>query len=324
MRRVLLMIASMFGAFVLFVILNNASFLAPVPQERGRLQAHRGVHQTFTSEGLTDESCTATMIYPPEHEYLENTIASMAEAFAHGADEVEIDIHPTTDGQFAVFHDWTVDCRTEGQGVTRELSMAYLKTLDIGYGYTADGGKTFPFRGKGVGLMPTLDEVLEKFPGKNFSLNIKSNDAEEARLLAARLSLLTPAERARISIFAADRPYAELRKQFPDMKMANRNMGQRCILDYITWGWMGRVPDTCRGGDFMVPRNYAWMMWGYPNRLYARMKNAGVSVFVIQPYHGGVYDPAIDDPAELQNVPPGFGIMTNKIEIMGPAWRRAR
>ena len=39
----------------------------------------------------------------------------------------------------------------------REASMSYLRTLDIGYGHTADGGKTFPFRGKGVGLMPSLD-----------------------------------------------------------------------------------------------------------------------------------------------------------------------
>ena len=28
--------------------------------------------------------------------------------------------------------------------------MQQLKQLDVGYGYTADGGKTFPFRSKGV------------------------------------------------------------------------------------------------------------------------------------------------------------------------------
>ena len=88
----------------------------------------------------------------------------MRAGFAAGADIVELDVHPTTDGEFAVFHDWTLDCRTDGQGVTREHSMAYLKKLDIGHGYTADGGKTFPFRGKGIGLMPTLAEVLEAFP----------------------------------------------------------------------------------------------------------------------------------------------------------------
>ena len=35
---------------------------------------------------------------------------------------IEIDVHPTTDGQFAVFHDWTLDCRTNGAGVTRVIN----------------------------------------------------------------------------------------------------------------------------------------------------------------------------------------------------------
>ncbi|MFG3757139.1 glycerophosphodiester phosphodiesterase family protein, partial [Klebsiella pneumoniae] len=73
---------------------------------------------------------------PPTHPYLENTIASLQAAFAAGADIAEVDVHPTTDGQFAVFHDWTLDCRTNGSGVTREHAMAELRTLDIGYGYT--------------------------------------------------------------------------------------------------------------------------------------------------------------------------------------------
>jgi glycerophosphoryl diester phosphodiesterase len=52
---------------------------------------------------------------PPRHGYLENTIASMEAVFSLGADALELDAHPTTDGQFAIFHDWMVDCRTEGR-----------------------------------------------------------------------------------------------------------------------------------------------------------------------------------------------------------------
>jgi len=54
----------------------------------------------------------------------------MQAAFAAGADIVEFDIHPTTDGHFAVFHDWTLDWRTDGRGVTRERTLAELKALD--------------------------------------------------------------------------------------------------------------------------------------------------------------------------------------------------
>ena len=48
----------------------------------------------------------------------------MEAAFGAGADIVEFDVHPTTDGAFVVFHDWTVDCRTNGNGVTRSHTLA--------------------------------------------------------------------------------------------------------------------------------------------------------------------------------------------------------
>ena len=38
----------------------------------------------------------------------------MRAAFDSGADVVELDVHLTPDGKFAVFHDWTLDCRTDG------------------------------------------------------------------------------------------------------------------------------------------------------------------------------------------------------------------
>ena len=121
---------------------------------------------------------------PPEHPYLENTIDGFRAAFSDGADIIEFDVQPTTDGQFVVFHDWTLDCRTNGSGVTREHALAELRPLDLGYGYTADGGKTFPFRGKGVGLMPTLDQVLAT---KNVSLaefrNVERRIQQQDRLV---------------------------------------------------------------------------------------------------------------------------------------------
>ena len=52
--------------------------------------------------------------------------------------------------QLAVFHDHGLQCRTEANGSPTELILAQLQTLDVGYGYTADGGATFPFRGRDV------------------------------------------------------------------------------------------------------------------------------------------------------------------------------
>ena len=139
---------------VVFIYLNNTSFFTKVPNSEPFLLAHRGLAQTFTMEGITGETCTAERIHEPEHPYLENTIPSMEAAFGAGADVVELDVQLTKDGDFAVFHDWMLDCRTEGTGQIRDYTMQELKALDVGYGYTADDGETYPFRGKGIGFMP--------------------------------------------------------------------------------------------------------------------------------------------------------------------------
>ena len=60
--------------------------------------------------------------------------------------------------------------------------MTELKQLDIGYGYTADDGKTFPFRGKAVGMMPTLNEVLTTFLENRILVNVKSRDRQGNRV----------------------------------------------------------------------------------------------------------------------------------------------
>jgi glycerophosphoryl diester phosphodiesterase len=173
------------AALVAAVYLWNASWLAPAQTGETRFIAHRGVHQSFDLTGVENDTCTATRIRGPVVDEIENTIPAMQAAFAAGADYVELDVHPTTDGKLAVFHDWTLDCRTEGTGETRSHDMAYLKTLDVGYGYTADGGKTFPLRGKGVGMMPELSDVLTALPDMRFLLNYKSNDEREGDMLRA-------------------------------------------------------------------------------------------------------------------------------------------
>jgi glycerophosphoryl diester phosphodiesterase len=185
---------------------NNTTHLAAHREGPPVLLGHRGIAQRFDERDLKNDTCTAARMLPPSHDYLENTIASMRAGFAAGADIVEFDVHPTTDGEFAVFHDWTLDCRTDGHGVTREHSMAYLKKLDIGHGYTADGGKTFPFRGKAIGLMPTLAEVLEAFPGQRLLINVKSRNPSEGEKLATVLNKLSAERRAQIMVYGGDEP----------------------------------------------------------------------------------------------------------------------
>ena len=50
---------------------------------------------------LNNDDCTASRIFQPEHAFLENTLESIEAAFHYGAKVVEIDVHPTSDGEFA-------------------------------------------------------------------------------------------------------------------------------------------------------------------------------------------------------------------------------
>jgi glycerophosphoryl diester phosphodiesterase len=314
-----LVLLALIAALALALVLN-ASFWATAKAPM-TLLAHRGLAQTYAREGLTSDTCTAARIHPPEHPYLENTIASMQAAFAAGADIVEFDIHPTTDGHFAVFHDWTLDCRTNGSGVTRAHTLAELKALDIGHGYTADGGKTFPFRGRGVGLMPSLDEVLTAFPTRRFLINIKSNDANEGDLLAARLLQLPAGRRARLMAYGGARPIARLAERVPGMRVMSRQTLVACATRYLALGWSGHVPDACRDTIVLVSVNMGWIAWGWPDLFFERMRAANTEVFVTGPYASG--DPGtsgIDTSEDFARLPDDFsgGIWTNRTDRIAP------
>jgi glycerophosphoryl diester phosphodiesterase len=248
------------------VFIENTNIWIDRPSQSPNLLAHKGLWQSFDLTNIKGDDCTATRMLRPRQSFLENTIASIGEAFKVGADIVELDIHPTTDGQFADFHDWTLECRTNGTGVTRNVSIAYLRGLDIGYGYTTDGRKTFPFRGKGVGLMPSLDEVLAAFPEKWLLINIKSNDAAEGGMLVEHLSRLPSSRRKKLMAYGGDAPIEVVRHAFPEMRTMSRATRGSCYLQYIALGWSGYVPRACRNSVLLIPVNVGQWMWGWPHR----------------------------------------------------------
>jgi glycerophosphoryl diester phosphodiesterase len=302
------------GAIYLF----NASWLAPPLDGTPRIMAHRGVHQNFDRAGLTNDSCTATRIIAPVVAEIENTIPSMQAAFARGADVVELDVHPTTDGQFAVFHDWTLDCRTEGHGETRTHDMAYLKTLDVGYGYTADGGQTFPLRGKGVGLMPSLADVMQAFPDQRFLINFKSNDPAEGRLFAALVNANPSWKQSIWAVYGGDKPTEEALRGIAGLEGFTLSSIKACLFPYLLLGWTGDIPQGCRNTIIPVPINYAWLLWGWPNRFIARMAAVGSTVLLRGPFGGGDESDGIDEPRYAQMVPSGFPgyAWTNDIDVL--------
>lgn len=109
----------------------------------------------------------------------ENTLAAFRRAIEWWrADVLEIDVHSTRDGEVVVIHDDTVDRTTDGTGPVAGFRLEEIRRLDAGYRFTPDGGRTFPFRGTGVGIS-TLEEVLRAFPEVRVNVEVKDGRAQE-------------------------------------------------------------------------------------------------------------------------------------------------
>ena len=102
----------------------------------------------------------------------ENTLEAFVFSAQMGVDVLELDIHSTADETLVVMHDAAVDRTTDGHGRVSEMTLEAVKKLDAGFLFTNDGGKTFPFRGKGI-TVPTLLEIFDALPEMTFNIEPK-------------------------------------------------------------------------------------------------------------------------------------------------------
>lgn len=102
----------------------------------------------------------------------ENTMAAFRMATdVWWADMLELDVRLTKDGEVVVIHDATVDRTTDGSGRVGDFTLAQIQALDAGYHFLDRAG-AHSFRGRGVAV-PTLDEVLDAFPGMRLNVEAK-------------------------------------------------------------------------------------------------------------------------------------------------------
>ena len=107
----------------------------------------------------------------------ENTLVSFRQAVALGVDALEFDVRLTRDGEVVVVHDPTLTRTTGVAGEVRDMTLAELRDADAGATFSRDQGRSFPYRGLGIGI-PTLAEVLEELP--QFPVLIELKVAEVA------------------------------------------------------------------------------------------------------------------------------------------------
>lgn len=296
---------------------NNSSLLVAPHDRTPRLIAHRGVHHIYAGPDRNADTCRAKQVEPITHSYIENTLPSITAAHDFGADVVEIDVHPSTDGHLAVFHDWTLECQTNGTGRTRDHSMPDLRQLDLGHNIS-ENGTDFPLRGTGINQLLSLKDVLAERPGPKLLINFKGNDPEEAKRLIDLLDV--PENRAQIFAVYGGRTPTNLAMS-EGLAGFHRKSLTHCLVRYALLGWSGHVPNPCRTGLIAVPMNIAPWLWGWPDRFTHRMARHQTEVILWGPYDGSGFSSGIDDLDTLAHVPEHFDglIWTNRIQRIGPA-----
>ena len=168
--------------------------------------------------------------------------------------------------------------------------------------------------------MPTLDEVLRTFPERRFLINIKSNDEDEGRLLAARLNALPVTQQKNVMIYGGGTAIEAFRTESPQTTALGTDGAIRCFVRHALLGWSGYVPQDCRQSLFMVPANFAPFIWGYPNRLAARLKPYGTMLVTLGDNEGRASTTGVDSEETLRKLPHRFdgAIWTDRIDRIGP------
>jgi glycerophosphoryl diester phosphodiesterase len=132
----------------------------------------------------------------------ENTLAAFELAREQGADAFELDVRLTADGVPVILHDPTLDRTTDRAGPVADWSAVQVASADAGARFSLDGGRTNPWRGRGVRI-PTLADILRRFPDVPLLIEIKAAAAQSA----VRQALLEHGAEARC-VVASDDPQA--------------------------------------------------------------------------------------------------------------------
>ena len=141
----------------------------------------------------------------------ENTIPAFENAFALGADGIELDVRLTKDQNLVVFHDHQLGRTALGTKPVNHYTTDQLQELDVGSWFSLD------FKSERI---PTLDEVFESLP-RNFLINVEMKAIMKGmRLIAHKVAeVVRRHERWDSTLAASFNPISlwELRKIEPQI-----------------------------------------------------------------------------------------------------------
>ncbi len=321
MNRWLVRIGAGIALAILILTIVNAQWLAPEPKGSVKLVAQHGIGPLPLTPGST--GCPGTAIETPYTDYLPNSVDSIVRSLKLGAGITLVNVSLSADGEIVLLGSNDLSCLTNGTGQVSEQTVEQLKTLDTGYRYTADSGESFPLRGKGIGQIATLAELVPALPRRaRLMYSLPADNPAVATALLGQLAALDRDPVAVRDAFTGDVAATDIiRRRLPEAWVWNAQQARECSGDYKLWGWTGYVPASCRGGTMIIPVDGQLLYWGWPNRLIARIEAHGGQIIMTGSHGSGAPLPGIALPETLGEVPASFNgfLMTADIFSIAPA-----
>jgi glycerophosphoryl diester phosphodiesterase len=206
----------------------------------------------------------------------ENTIAAFDHGLDAGADGLECDVHLSADGIVVVCHDDLLDRTTNATGPLSRLTAAELARVDAGCRFRDSAGAA-PFGGQGIGV-PTLRQVLERYPDTRVIVEMKVDTPDMGRLVAAAVRAAGAVDR----VCAAGHGLTSLRavrSALPELATSACHPEVRLALHRSWAGWpVRRVPY----GGYQVPEHAGRLRVVSPRFVrHAHAAGLGVQVWTV-------------------------------------------
>jgi glycerophosphoryl diester phosphodiesterase len=188
----------------------------------------------------------------------ENTLAAFDLGVSAGADGLELDVRLSRDGVVVVHHDATLDRTTNATGPLTGLTADELARVDAGFRCQTDAG--YPFRGRNVGI-PTLRQVLQRYPGLRIIIEMKVDSEELGRAVADEVRRAGAGDRVCLAgsdsrVMAAARhalPEAASSATRREVRLALYRSLARWPVRHVGYGGY-QVPERAAGHTIVTPR----------------------------------------------------------------------
>lgn len=192
---------------------------------------------------------------------------------------LEFDIRKTKDGHLICLHDPLLDHQTNGFGLVSDASLKKIQSLDAGFKFSPDKGKSFPWRNKGL-KVPLLKQVLEEFvPIENLILYF---DMKKQSVVESVIELVRFYKLEKRAILGAVLP--NVNKKILSLKSPE----MICSADYNT---MGQIMTTWSSSKkiYKCPQLIVgfWVTqiidWGINKKFLGELKANGKKIAVFGP-----------------------------------------